>query len=97
MALRKYFMNLTKQIYEELGGGRVRVTNRDGKTGVFHYDGRWIEGDVREANVNMLIFTGGPNLPEAFDYRWTTLPSDPERESGWPEEQERYLKRRGTP
>ena len=94
--LRKYFMNLTKQTFEELGGGLVRVTNRDGKSGVFHYDGRWVEGDIRDANVHMLMYTAGPNIPKAFDYRWTALPSAPERESGWPEEQERYLKSKGV-
>jgi hypothetical protein len=96
MALRKYFMNLTKQTYEELGDGLVQVTNRDGKTGVFHCDGRWVEGDVRDANINMLIYTSGPNIPAMFDYRWTTLPSDQNRASGWPEAHERCLKSKGT-
>jgi hypothetical protein len=96
MSLRKYFMNLSQQYYEEIDDGVVRVTSKDGKTGVFHYDGRWIEGDVRDANVHMLMYTGGPNLPATFNYRWGRLPADPQRASGWPEPHERYLKAKGT-
>jgi hypothetical protein len=96
MALRKYFMNLSQQLYEEIDDGVVRVTNRDGKTGLFHYDGRWIEGDVRDVNLHMLTYTGGPNIPAMFNYRWGRLPADLGRESGWPEPHERYLKAKGT-
>lgn len=96
IAMRKYFMNPTQQIYEELCNGLVRVTNSNGGSGVFHYDGRWIEGEVRDANVNMLVWTGGPSMPEPFRYRWGLLPADPERPSGWPEVHERYLRAQGT-
>jgi len=93
--MRKYFMNLSKQTFEELGDGLVRVTDRDGKTGTFHVDGRWVEGEIRDVNLNMLIFTGGPMLPKEFNIRWGMLPVDPKRASGWPEPQEKYLKEKG--
>jgi hypothetical protein len=89
--MRKYLMPLTQQVYEEIGEGRVRVTNRDGRTGIFTVQGRWVEGEVRDANVNMLLFTAGPNVRSDFRYRWTLLPADVHRESGWPEPQERQL------
>jgi hypothetical protein len=84
-------MHLTQQIYEEIGDGLVRVTNRDGKSGVFDRNGRWIEGDVRDANTNMLVYTAGPDLPRDFVYRWLSVPADPHRASGWPEHLERSL------
>lgn len=82
--MRRYVMHLTQQIYEEIGEGRVRVTNRDGKSGVFDLNGRWIEGDVHDANVNMLVYTAGPEMPAGFSYRWLAVPADTRRPSGWP-------------
>ena len=96
MTLRKYFMHLTKETYEELGGELVRVTDRNGKSGVFHWKGPWVEGDLRECNINMLFFTGGSNIPKEFNYRWPEVPADIERPSGWPEPHERYLRSVGT-
>ena len=96
MSLRKYFMHLTHQTYEELGEGIVRVTDRNGRTGVFHWTGPWIEGELRECNINMLSFTGGPNIPKEFNYRWPEVPADTKRTSGWPEKLERYLTSVGT-
>ena len=96
MALRKYNMHMTRQIFEELGEGRVRVTNRDGKWGVFRWSGEWLEGDVRDANPNMLVYTGGPNVHPLFNYRWTKLPVDLGRPSGWPEPLEQHLLNTGA-
>lgn len=92
MTLRKYAMRVNGQMYEELGEGLVRVSDPSGKSGVFRVDGRWVEGDLRQANIHMLIFTGGPEIPQAFNYRWPEVPVDLARPSGWPEEHERYLK-----
>ena len=96
MTLRKYYMHVTQQTFEEIGEGLVRVTNRDGKSGVFRWDGPWVEGDLRDVNTNMLVYTGGPDTLAAFKYRWVTVPADIERASGWPEEIERHLKASGT-
>ncbi len=96
MALRKYSMRVNGQTYEELGEGLVRVTDADGTAGVFRSDGRWVEGDLRQANIHMLVFTGGPMIPQAFNYRWPEVPADPTRPSGWPEVHEQYLKAIGV-
>lgn len=95
MAMRKYYYTLGRQMYEELGAGLVRVTNRDGKIGIFRCDGSWVEGDVRDANLHMLIFCGGPTIPPEFNYRWPEVPADPERSSGWTETLERGLEAAG--
>ncbi|MGK2910590.1 MAG: hypothetical protein ACSLE1_12435 [Sphingobium sp.] len=91
MALRKYHMHLNGERYEEVGEGRVRVTAADGRAGVFRCDGHWIEGDLREANLNMLVFCGGPTVPAIFNYRWPEVPADVNRSSGWPAAHEEYL------
>ena len=96
MALRKFIMHKTLQTFEELGDGLVRVTNQDGKTGVFGWSGPWVEGELRQVNVNMLIYTGGPDVHPAFRFRWTKMPGDVERPSGWPEALERDLKKAGA-
>ena len=92
MSLRKYFMRVNGQTYEELGAGLVRVTEASGTSGVFRVNGEWVEGDLRQANIHMLIYTGGPTIPEEFNYRWPEVPVDTVRPSGWPEVHERYLK-----
>ena len=53
---------LSGSIYEDLGDGRVRVTKREA-TGVFDSWGRWIEGDVTQADPHMLQWVGGRDLP----------------------------------
>ena len=96
MTLRRYYMHVSHQTFEEIGDGLVRVTNRDGKTGVFKFTGEWVEGELHDASANMLMYTGGPDVHPAFSFRWTKLPTDPDRPSGWPEAQERILKASGT-
>ena len=64
MSLRNYFMRVNGQTYEELGAGLVRVTEASGTSGVFRVNGEWVEGDLRQANIHMLIYTGGPTIPE---------------------------------
>lgn len=39
----------------------------------------------------MLVYTGGPNMPSDFQYRWLSVPADTERASGWPERLEKQL------
>jgi hypothetical protein len=89
--LRKYRHVANKQLFEELGDGLVRVTTDEGKSGVFRWNGPWVEGELTECNHNMLIFCGGPTLPKACNYRWSEVPEDVNRPSGWPEELERIL------
>ena len=86
---RKHRYGPMKQTFEEIPDGRVRVTADDGRWGIFHWNGPWIEGDLTQANVHMLVWTGGPDTPPEFRYRWSEVPVDPSRPSGWPEMYER--------
>ena len=64
-------------IYEELGKGRVRVENpKDGKQGVFGWQGEWIEGDLTHADPHFLLYVGGPNLPDGADVYWGIMPPE---------------------
>lgn len=92
MTMRKYFMQLTNEMYEELGEGLVRVTDGDGKSGIFKWNGSWVEGNLRQANNHMLAFCGGPNIPKEFNFHWVRSPWSDNTESGWPEPYERHLK-----
>lgn len=53
-------------IYTALDNGTVIVEN-NGVSGVFHYDGRWIEGDIKQADPHMALWLAGPQLPETAD------------------------------
>jgi hypothetical protein len=88
---RKYRYVAFKQTYEELPGNRVRVTTDEGKTGIFQWNGPWIEGELTQANVHMLVWCGGPDIPPACRYRWGEVPIDVNRPTGWPEELENTL------
>ena len=59
MPLRKYYMHMTQQTYEEVAEGIVRVTNRDGKTGVFRWSGEWIEGAERGLTAVGILCANG--------------------------------------
>jgi nitrite reductase/ring-hydroxylating ferredoxin subunit len=62
-------------VYQAIGGGLVRVTDKQkGKSGVFRYDGTWIEGNLTYADPHMLIYIGGPDLPAGRDVLWSLLP-----------------------
>ena len=88
---RKYRDVRMKQTFEELPGNRVRVTADDGRWGVFEAAGPWVEGELTQANVHMLTWCGGPDVPKACAYRWNEVPADINRPSGWPEELEKTL------
>lgn len=89
--LRRFYHTTQKHMFEELGDGKVRVTDKSGREGIFHYDGRFIEGDLSTVNVHMLMYVGGPRIDEAFNYRWTEMAPVIDRPSGWSEEHERAL------
>jgi phenylpropionate dioxygenase-like ring-hydroxylating dioxygenase large terminal subunit len=64
-------------IYQEVGGGLVRVEDREhGPTGLFRWDGTWIEGDLTHADPHLLNYVGGPNVPPEHDVYWLMLPLD---------------------
>jgi NAD(P)-dependent dehydrogenase (short-subunit alcohol dehydrogenase family) len=53
---------VTGAIYERLEGGRCRVTEADGRSGVFDPKARWISGDVREADLHFVDWIAGAQL-----------------------------------
>ncbi len=62
-------------VYTEVGDGLVRVEDKaKGKSGVFRFDGTWIEGDLTYADPHMLSYVGGPELPPGRDIFWSLLP-----------------------
>jgi NAD(P)-dependent dehydrogenase (short-subunit alcohol dehydrogenase family) len=61
---------LSQAVYEDLGDGRVRVEDPEGRSGTFHHDGSWIRGELREADAHLLGFLGGPKLES------TRIPAD---------------------
>ena len=89
--LRRYYHTAMKAMYEEVAPGVVKVTDKEGRTGVFSWKGPWIEGELTQANIHMLLLCGGPWLPKDFRYHWTETPEDPRRPSGWPEMYETLL------
>jgi NAD(P)-dependent dehydrogenase (short-subunit alcohol dehydrogenase family) len=53
---------LTGAVYTRLGDGLVQVED-GGRSGIFHCDGRWHSGELREADFHLLGWVGGPLLP----------------------------------
>jgi NAD(P)-dependent dehydrogenase (short-subunit alcohol dehydrogenase family) len=53
---------ITGAIYERMEGGRCRVTEADGRSGVFDAKARWISGDVREADLHFVDWIAGAQL-----------------------------------
>ena len=49
-----------RALYEQDGNGNVRVTDVDGRTGLFTQEGRWLEGELRESDPHMCGWVGGP-------------------------------------
>src|SRR4029453_5396598 len=52
---------LSGALYETGEDGLVRVELGD-KSGLFHVDGRWHSGDLRDADPHLLLWVGGPQL-----------------------------------
>lgn len=80
MTLRREPHPFSGAVYEEQADGTVRVEMKEqGKSGRFHLDGRWIEGNLTTADPHMLQYIGGPNLPEGRDIFWMFLPPEEPR------------------
>lgn len=46
-------------LYEVQSDGLVRVEESDGRSGLFHKDGRWHSGDLRFADPHLCDYVGG--------------------------------------
>ena len=62
-------------IYEDQGDGVVRVSTPQGASGLFTAKGKWIEGDLKDANQHLCILVGGRKV-EAGAFASQTV--DPE-------------------
>jgi nitrite reductase/ring-hydroxylating ferredoxin subunit len=51
-------------VYEDLGEGRVKVVDRKGVEGVFDAHGRWLEGELTDANPHLCLWVGGCQVAE---------------------------------
>lgn len=49
----------SRALYEQDGTGHVLVTTRDGRTGRFTPDGRWVDGEVRECDPHLCAWVAG--------------------------------------
>lgn len=52
----------TGATYVAVHEGVIEVIGRDGRTGRFAADGRWIEGDLREADPHLCGWIAGPRV-----------------------------------
>lgn len=56
---------LSGDLYEEIEDGKIRVTGSDGSWGIFRPDGEWLEGERTHAELHLLVWVGGEDLPPA--------------------------------
>ena len=62
-------------VYEELGDGLVKVDDKArNKSGIFKWNGEWVEGELTQADYHFLNYIGGPILSPEKDLYWTVLP-----------------------
>ena len=61
--MRKKHEALSGDLYEEIEPGKVKVTSEDGAWGIFTPSGDWLEGERTQADLHMLVWVGGQNLP----------------------------------
>ncbi|HTO57187.1 MAG TPA: hypothetical protein VMJ74_05300 [Pseudomonadales bacterium] len=59
---------LSGAIYSLQGDGRVKV-ELNGSTGYFTAEGRWLEGDIKQADPHMSLWLAGPQLPPGLGSR----------------------------
>jgi hypothetical protein len=59
---------ITGAIYTLEPNGLVKV-DLNGAVGYFSADGRWQSGDIKQADPHMLLWVGGPKLPDGMGSR----------------------------
>jgi hypothetical protein len=67
---------LSGATYDLTEDGAVRVLTRDGAEGYFDRHGRWLRGDVRQADPHLCLWIGGKELPNRFQQAADALKSD---------------------
>jgi len=62
-ALQKFHHSATRLTFEEVGDDTVRVNDLQGRKGFFHWDGRHLRGELKQANQQLVPWAGGPRTP----------------------------------
>jgi hypothetical protein len=70
---RKLHM-MTGAIYETISEGVARVTTPDGRSGRFDDTGKWLEGELREADPLLCLWVAGRQLPAGMAANTKDLP-----------------------
>jgi hypothetical protein len=52
----------TGALYEQDGSGHVRITETDGRVGIYSPDGRWLFGDKLDIDFHLAGWVGGPQV-----------------------------------
>lgn len=65
---------LSGALYDLEANGAIRVTGRDGRTGLFLADGTYIRGDIHSADPHLCGWIGGRDLSSR--YRDTLISRD---------------------
>ena len=71
--MRKKRHPLSGAIYEDIGNGLVRVDKGD-QYGIFEAGGPWVEGDLTFADLHMLVWVGGRELPPELNVNQRRMP-----------------------
>ncbi|MBL6689478.1 MAG: Rieske 2Fe-2S domain-containing protein [Pseudomonadales bacterium] len=70
---------LNGDVYEHIGDGVVLLTKKDGRTGKFDVDAKYIEGEITDANPHLCNWVGGLQLNNPAQGR--ILSSDTKRKA----------------
>ena len=67
---------LSGATYDLAEDGTIRVVARDGAEGYFDRHGRWVRGEVRQADPHLCLWIGGKELPNRFQQAADALKSE---------------------
>jgi len=56
---------LSGALYDLTDSGDIQVS-KDGRTGLFTSHGKWIEGEIRQADPHLCLWIAGKDLPNRF-------------------------------
>jgi len=68
---------LSGATYDLLEDGTIQLVMKDGRRGVFDKHGRWLSGDVKQADPHLCLWIGGIELPNRFQQAATALKDGP--------------------
>jgi len=57
---------LSGAVYDLEADGTIRVQAKDGRVGTFDKNGKWLDGDVKQADPHLCLWIGGKELPNRF-------------------------------